>query len=61
VHLAIIKSTHTSTRVCGTRQILENMEFVLLLVILKIKELKTTNRDRKKVTKQGSRYSSVGI
>jgi len=31
------------------------------LVILKIKDLKTTNRDRKKVTKQGSRYSSVGI
>jgi len=31
------------------------------LVILKIKDLKTANRDRKKVTKQGSRYCSVGI
>jgi len=33
----------------------------IALVILKIKDLKTTNRDHKKVTKQGSRYSSVGI
>jgi len=34
---------------------------LLSLVISKIKDLKTTNRDRKKVTKQGSRYSSVDI
>jgi len=31
------------------------------LVILKIKDLITTNRDHKKATKQGSRYCSVGI
>jgi len=29
-------------------------------VILKIKDLKITDRDRKKATKQGSRYCSVG-
>jgi len=29
------------------------------LIILKIKDLKTTNKDHKKGTKQGSRYCSV--
>jgi len=31
----------------------------LILEILKIKDLKTTNRDHKKPTKQGSRYCSI--
>jgi len=29
--------------------------------IIKIKDLKTANKDHKKATKQGSRYCSVGI
>jgi len=41
--------------------LLENFSNLPLLVILKIKDLKTTNRDRKIATKQGSRYCSVGI
>jgi len=59
--LTVVCSGTTVTNWLPKLSCLGHLKKLYKLVILKIKDLKTVNRDCKKATKQGNRYCSVGI